>query len=281
MSEVQAAPTVVSAPAPAPVAPAPGGVPPAAPATTTPAPETVTINKADLDRYTRYEQQVKGYAPVLQTLGQYGLRTPEDVSREFGNVVAIREAGIDPSKLSGASRTQPTQAQPTQAPSHPNGVYPIAYTDHALAKLQYANAYENESAMVESLVRELVGTSPTEHDLTVAGDIVRGAMSRLPDSVVTYPKGHPLSKEYLKPLGATDFKQVAESAKKTWTAWNGARLQNLGNAASAAPRPPVAGLPGQGPGSPASAPSLDERARQIAEQTANALRGGPMSMATA
>lgn len=162
----------------------------------TAAPAATVPDRDELDRLRRYEQQVRGMAPVMQVLSSLGLTKPEDIKAYAPLIKGLRERGVQPDELARmlfASQQEPTgQRQDIdieQAIEQRLGEF---RREQALQ--QHTSSLESERRSVEKIVDEVVGkdAQPWMKRLMAAYAKDRHFSLRQ-----LYPDDHPLSQNAL------------------------------------------------------------------------------------
>jgi hypothetical protein len=270
-------PAPSTAPVTAANAPAqPSGFPPASPQTAPPAPDQVTISKADHDRFTRYEQQVKGISPYGEFFSEIGVRSVDDLRSLVNPALTAKRAGVDLDGLLG-TLTRPHTQQTTNTTATGQQPAPqvdvLREVDKKLAARDHQSALTQQDQFVASTIAKLAGPSASAEERVaveaIAEKLVYAAMT-------PYPPSSPLYGDF-KPLTQADMAKIEATLTDHWTKLRGAALASLGQAASQAPRAQATGQPslGSASGSPTT-PSRQDAVSQARQWIASQM-GTPMS----
>lgn len=229
-------PAATVVPTPQPVTVVPPGVPataaatPAAPAPVTPPvvpdPNTVTLSKADLERFQRYEQQVKGFTPLADAAAKLGLKSAADLERVAPFLKAV----------TAAQQPEPQQQQaagPLTADQIAAAV--DQRIEYRTLREQHNAAIRAESDLITSAVDKLVGAGASQAEKDLTRRIVAATFE---ERRQPYQVGHPLGGESLAPITA----QLAEAVvKEIGDLRTAARAASL---ASQQPKPGMIATPG-------------------------------------
>lgn len=268
-----------SVPATATPAPAqPSGVPPVGTQTATPAPETVTISKADLDRYTRQEAQVRGFAQYGQVLSEIGVQSAEDLRSLVNPAVTAKKSGLDLNAILG-TLTRPQPAQTTNNTAATGAVSPapqvdvLREVDKKLAMRDYKAELGQQDQFLASTAAELAGPNASAEQRFAVMSMTKELVY---DAMTPYPPTSPLYGE-LQPISQAKMAEIKATVASHWSKLRGEALAALGQAASGAPRAPVSGHPGQGSPTGGQTTNTREAAVAFADQYIKAQMGNVMS----
>lgn len=196
-----------------------------------------TITDDDYQRFTRYEQQVKGFSPYQERLARLGIKRPEDLDRFSGS--------------SDAPPRQETQPEPQQ--HKPEDVRKIVAAE--LARERHAQSRQSESELIAKVAKELAGEDADEFGVEDAQLQVEAYIAKLRSDdkfeANYYPQDHPLREEAFAPIGDKHVEKVKGWWTERMTKREAARMQQTAKDANrpARPRPSPAGSSG-GQGKP-------------------------------
>jgi hypothetical protein len=258
VAENGSGPAAVTAPA-APSAPA---VAPSQPAVSG---EFEQVSRGDLERYRRYEQQVRGLSPVAERLAKFGIKGAEDLERYAPVFETINTRKIDPSgfrAMFSPEADRDLKGETAQPQFNPDELEQRVMTkvERQFAEREHKAAEARHARMLDELVKELV---PDADDLSK--EDARYILERhLETGRKTYPEGHPLSKEFLQPLSESDAKKASEWWKERQTKRAGQAMADKAKAAMA----------GAGAAKPSKAPAGNSAGQGTPNQPTGPLKPG-------
>lgn len=195
-----------------------------------PAPTGRTIDDATWEKYQRYEQQLKGQAPLIEQVTKLGFKSPED----FAPLEAIKTRGIDFRRLA-ETLGNPKEPEPDPDPTEVIDKRFKEWEDKLTAKErkiayeQYQRELESESKRLEKLAEELAGETADEYTKYLH----KQALSNLVwENAQDFDDGHPLKGTARRPYGEGDFAKLAERIKEQQAKAKGAGMKQIADAAS-------------------------------------------------
>jgi len=219
-----------------------------------------SISDEDYQRFTRYEQQVKGFAPYQERIARMGIRSPEDFDR-------LTLAEIK------AEEKQQAAAQPEQ--HKPEDVRKLVSAE--LARERHAESRKSEPQLIEKLAKELAGEDADEFDMEDTRRVVASYLQELRSDEKFehnyYPPDHPLSGEAFAPLGEKHLEKARGWFTERKTKREAARMQQTAkdaNRPARQTRPSPAG-PSGGQGKPND---KSRSAREHVDELVDSVLGG-------
>jgi hypothetical protein len=196
--------------------------------------------EAEVNRLRQLAAEAQQYKPFVDSLTKYGIKDAAQLDSAFRPINAARERGLDLDQLVGALSPKPSNQQiPTANPQGPISMEDVQrFVGNQFAVQAHQSATAEQSRMESALVNEVVG-SGGDQDKAIFSALVAQTINA---SRKFYPQDHPLHRDDLAPLSASEFSAVAAKVKEQWNGFVGSRIAALGNAPI---RPQTAGAPGQ------------------------------------
>lgn len=229
------------------------------------------ISKADYERLTRYEQQVRGFQPLYERLTKSGIKSVDDWSRFEPDVQTLAKRGLKPGSLA-AMFSEEADSDLSGGQSQPQQIDLARLREEMRSEilgdvhtLRHEDARKGDSGIIEKAISKVLGEG--EHDEFTKELTKRAVKDWLEENRPTYPDGHPLAGKYLAPLTQELADKVAETFSGLRAKQAGAELADKA-AQAAAPVKKVGTVGGGGgsTGKPNSQPqSRSERQRASME----------------
>jgi hypothetical protein len=194
------------------------------------------VSDDDYGKFTRYEQQVRGFQPFYEKATKLGFKSPEDFDRYAPAIDTLNKRKIDPKVLAsmfeedqpeaGGKNAQPTIDIDEIRKSARDDARMEAY------KIRHEDAVANDPKIVDAAVRKFLGDG--EHD-DYTKAVTSSALARwMEDNRPLYPKGHPLAETALAPFSS-------ELADKAIAHFNELKAKQKGAELAAAAKDAVSG----------------------------------------
>lgn len=213
------------------------------------------VSDDDYGKYTRYEQQVRGFQPFYDKATKLGFKSAEDFDRFAPAIETLNKRKIDPKALAAMFADEEPEAggKSTQPSIDIDEIRKSAREDARLEayKIRHEDAISNDSKVVEQAVAKFLGEG--EHDEYTQA-LTTSAISRwMEENRTSYPNGHPLADQFLAPFSSELAGKAIEHFNTLKAKQKGAELAAAAkDAAGGQTKPKVPTVAGGGgpPGKP-------------------------------
>lgn len=226
-----------------------------------PQPQGRSIDDATYERFQRYEQQLKGQAPLIDAITKLGIKGPEDLAP----LSAIREKGIDFRRLSDAFASPKDEDPEPQIDVKKLIADETGKLRREFAEREYRSSLDAESKRLDALVEELAGEGATSWDKRAIKAVLQ---EEIWNGAKGYDEGHPLhGGPYRQVYGDGEFKSLAEKVRAEREKAKGEGMNAIAKAASKPSPKPTAGNQGNQGKPEVSEPSSSEDRRARTRET--------------
>lgn len=207
----------------------------------------VLIDTAEHERFRQNTERVRGMQGYFEAGSKYGFKKPDD----FGRLARLTDKGLTLDQLLAAMDEQATTTQQggdADAPmtraqwEQEKAKLTQEWTQRSTGETAYATAFadhklgmQQEKALVEKAIAELLGENPTPWEKETMADIVE---ARLNKARGLYPDGHALhpsiakDRAELRPFTDKDLAPIWESLKKARSTAAGAEVAAIADEAA-------------------------------------------------
>lgn len=231
----------------------------------------------DVERYTRYEQQVRGFEPMYQKLNKAGIKTAEDFDKYAPAIDTFNKHKIDPKAF--ASMYSP-EAEADLNPGNKTQSIDIdalrkQIEEGVMGKYEervHIEARKGDDKIIEAAFNKVVGDDSDDFNKELTK---RAVKDWLEENRSTYPEGHPLAGKFLAPLSQKQAEQAVEYFTGLKAKQKGSQMAEVASAANASAGRKVSTAAGGG-SSPSGKPNTQnqspmEQKRTRAEQVLAAI----------
>lgn len=210
--------------------------------------------KADMERYSRYEQQVRGFEPLYQKLNKSGIKSAEDWAAYEPLISTARDRKIDAKAFASMFSPEAEADLKTKGSEGldietlrsqiKNEVFDEVYKD------RHEEARKGDDSIIEKAFSRVLGDG--EHD-EYTKSVTKYAVSQyLKDNRITYPEGHRLHGKFLAPITQEQADKAVEYFTGLKAKQKGTEMEERAKAANSVK--PKTGTPAGGGGAPSGKP---------------------------
>lgn len=223
--------------------------------------------KSDIERYSRYEQQVRGFEPMYQKLTKAGIKTAEDWDKYAPAIDTFNKHKIDPKAF--ASMYSPEAEADLNPGKQPQSIDIEALrkqireeTMDAVYQDRHEESRKSDGQMIDTAFTKIVGEGQMSNFDKM--NLKNSVAKWLSDNQDTYPEGHRLRGKALAPIS----KDLVEKAVAYFAAEKAKDAgASIAEAAANAVKPvqktgTVGGGSGAPPGKPTSNPNQPTSQRE-------------------
>jgi hypothetical protein len=215
--------------------------------------------KSDIERYSRYEQQVRGFEPMYQKLTKAGIKTAEDFDRYAPAIDTLNKRKMDPKAFASMfSDEAEADLNPGKQPQSIDiDALRKQMRDEALDALyedQHEQSRKGDDKMVDVALNKVLGDG--EHDEIAKEEAKWKVLGWLEANRDTYPEGHRLHGKKLAPISQDLVDKAAKHFADLATRRKALSMNEVATAANgSASQPKKVGTVAGGGNTPPGKPS--------------------------
>lgn len=178
--------------------------------------DSISIPRADYDKYIRYSEQVKGIQPFFEKAKAFGIKSPEDFDRYdpyFKTAKTLEERGIKPDML-GRMFSAEAEADLADKGNDPQ-FDQKKFREELMSEFrkesavkEWSDLTKREKEHVDAILKEIHGEEQVDGWTRAMHE--RAVRDFLNENREDYPKEHPLHGQYLQPIGETHRAKAIE-----------------------------------------------------------------------
>lgn len=225
--------------------------------------DSISLPRAEYEKYIRYGEQVKGFQPFYEKAKNFGISRAEDFDKfdpYYKSMQQLEKRGIKPDALARIYSDEAEQelGKPEQQSFDPAKFEKdiTSKIERQFAEREWDSLTKKEAEYVDAALRDIMGDEKVD-DMSKA--MYRRAVANYLDEIrEMYPKDHPLHDSRLQPIGEAHAKKAVEFFKAEKAKYAGSASAAKADAAIAAEKKGVTASAGRsgGNGAPEKKPRL-------------------------